>query len=184
VEQGSTCTVPGVNYPGNWSYQDRGSPGTEAACLRSQLFLLVPRRIFIFSLLRSAIYLFLLAHGPSLNKRVRKAIIHYVVVPLVTGLVSAWETGPEKAGAAVRNGSSTPQKRGADSNQRTRGKKGPRIDVSAYPDWRHLITLFFSPFPQPSLSGGGALPFLLPLSFFSSFPAGFYSFLFYLYFLT
>jgi len=57
VEQASACTVPGVNYPGNWSYQDRGSPGTEAACLRSQLFLLVPRRIF-FSLLRGAIYLF------------------------------------------------------------------------------------------------------------------------------
>lgn len=165
MEQASACTVPGVNYPGNWSYQDRGSPGTEAACLRSQLFLLVPRRIF-FSLLRGAIYLFLLAHGPSLNKRERKAIIHYVTVPLVIGLVSAWETGPEKAGAAVRNGSSTPQKRGADSNQRTRGKKGPRIDVSAYPDWRHLITLFFFlSLNLPSL--GDPSHFLSFVSFFS-----------------
>ena len=157
---------PGVNYPGNWSYQDRGSPGTEAARPRSQLFLLVPRRIF-FSLLRGAIYLFLLAHGP-LNKRKKS---NYTQCNSILGhwspVVSAWETGPEKAGAAVRNGSSTPQKRGADSNQRTRGKKGPRIDVSAYPDWRHLIILFF--FPSLNLPSLGDPRIFAPFLFF--FPA-------------
>lgn len=102
----------------------------------------------------------------ALSTSERKAIIHNVTVPLVIGLVSAWETGPEKAGAAVRNGSSTPQKRGADSNQRTRGKKGPRIDVSAYPDWRHLIILFF--FLPSTFPLWGTLAFLLLFFFFPS----------------
>ena len=86
--------------------------------------------------------------------------MHYVTVPFVIGLVSAWETGLEKAGAAVRNCSPTLKKRGTDSNQRTRSKNGPHIDVSAYPDWRHLMTVFFpSLLNLPSL---GTLPLFAP----------------------